>query len=64
MRRTYASIGCGGTQLPLFNNDVTDASFAVAPGVDLAPAKAGAKVAFTLEKQHEWSFAIVHLAAL
>lgn len=35
---------------------------AVAPGVDLAPAKAGAKVAFTLEKQHEWSFAIVRLA--
>lgn len=37
--------------------------FAVAPGVDLAPAKPGAKVAFTVEKQADGSFAIVRLAA-
>lgn len=37
--------------------------FAVAPGVDLAPAKPGAQVAFTVEKQADGSFAIVRLAA-
>lgn len=37
--------------------------FAVAKGVDLAPAKPGAKVAFTVEKQADGSFAIVRLAA-
>lgn len=37
--------------------------FAVKPGIDLAPAKPGAKVAFTVEKQADGSFAIVRLAA-
>lgn len=37
--------------------------FAVKPGIDLAPAKPGAKVAFTVEKQADGSFAIIRLAA-
>lgn len=37
--------------------------FAVAPGVDLTAAKPGAKVAFTVEKQPDGSFAIVRLTA-
>lgn len=37
--------------------------FAVAKGVDMAPAKPGAKVAFTVERQPDGSFAIVRLAA-
>lgn len=36
--------------------------FAVAKDVDLAPAKPGAKVDFTVEKQADGSFAIVRLA--
>ena len=37
--------------------------FAVAKDVDLTPAKPGAKVTFTVEKQADGSFAIVKLAA-